>query len=37
MRSVASAFVPRVDARGGGGGAGFYLGHHRFCHISKTS
>ena len=35
MRPAASFFMPRVHARGGAGGQ--YLGHHRFCHVSKTS
>ena len=35
MRPAASAFMPRAHVRGGAEGQ--YLGHHTFCHISKTS
>ena len=36
MRPAISAFMPRAQLLWGGAG-GQYLGHHRFCHISKTS
>ena len=39
LRPAASAFMPGVHFWGGwvAGARGQYLGHHRCCHISKTS
>ena len=35
MSPAGPAVIPRVHA--GEGARGEYLGHHRFCHILKTS